>query len=183
MKNLKNSKKVEEGNDICGLLLVFPKFIAQEKSAISKMVLQENYISLSIMGLIFMVNGIDFYKKQLLNKKLLASIDFNSMTLPVPNIKKNVTLGQLIHLLKNRPLISKKYPKLIQHLESFNITRVDITHKILMKYKKISELERDSERVTKIGNLIIRDLNKSVHELADDFKRLSIETFKYVKEK
>jgi len=81
------------------------------------------------------------------------------------------------------PLILKKYFTLIEHLCSFNDIRIDITHKILMKYKKISELERDSERVTKIGNLIIRDLNKSVHELADDFKRLSIETFKYVKEK
>ncbi|OQB93130.1 MAG: hypothetical protein BWX82_00668 [Parcubacteria group bacterium ADurb.Bin115] len=52
-----------------------------------------------------------------------------------------------------------------------------------MKYKRISELECDSEKVVKIGNLIIRDLNKSVNDLVDDFKKMSIEAYGYVKEK
>lgn len=95
----------------------------------------------------------------------------------------NATLGQLIYSLKKYSLILEKYPKLIKYLELFNNTRVDITHKILMKYKRISELECDSGKVAKIGNLIIRDLNRSVNELAEDFKELSLEAFKYVKEK
>lgn len=152
---MKLAKKNDDTFESLKFLAEYLDIIKIEKSLIAKMVLQENYIILS-MG------------------SVMIASDFVLYGLPRKSIKLNQTLGRMIISFVNASIKKIENKILLKKLNDFKEIRDKITHNIIYKYKNIAELQKDAKEATVFGDEIILILSNLVKQLMDEYIKISV---------
>jgi hypothetical protein len=145
-------------NDELILFLTLAKRARKERSMYARLLFQENILSALIIVTLHTIA--DYLNTAVTTSVLTDQRSFRSMSVVKivfdSDDLEGKTLGQLCGVLY--PFLNR-HKSLQDYLKDFVKCRNKISHKML-KYKSINELEKDSQKAAKLGEIVRSALNE-----------------------